>query len=162
MSRGGHPFRMGRISVVGQIRTRESQPPLAPITSWVFLTSQLLLAPIAALPSPPWWWVLPLIHPVAVPPSHPRFLFRVTPGIIRLHVLLLVAIWGGILLPRLPADLAALVDVRLRWSTPFLLRFVIEAPRALSVMTPIGRNRRRTTYQCLQSRILWTSLLFPQ
>ena len=47
---------------------------------------------------------------------------------------------GGVLLPRLPAHLAALMDVRLCRSTPFLLRFIIGVPRALLVMNPIGWN----------------------
>jgi hypothetical protein len=94
VSQGGHPFCMGGILVVGRIQTRGSQPPLAHIMPRVFLIPRLLLAPITALPSPPWWRVLPLIHPVVVPPSHPRFLFRVILGIIRLCILLLVAIWG--------------------------------------------------------------------
>ena len=86
---------MGGVSVVGQIRTRGSQPPLAPITPWAFLMPWLPLAPIAALPSPPWWRVLPLIPPVPAPPSHPQFLFWVIPGIIWLCILLLAAIRGG-------------------------------------------------------------------
>ena len=45
---------------------------------------------------------------------------------------------GGVLLPHLPAHLAALVDVHLCRSTPFLLHFFIGVP---SAMNPIWRNQ---------------------
>ena len=158
---GGHPCCMGGILVVSRNRTKGSHPPLAPIMPRVFLAPWLLLAPFVALPSPPWWRFLPLIHPGMVPPSHPRFLFWVILGIIQLRVLLLAAIRGGVPLHPLLAHVAALMDVRLRRFTPFLPRFVIRVLRALSVMNAIGRNRRRMTFCCLRSHFLRTSLLCP-
>ena len=122
MSQGGHPSHMGGALLVGRIWTRGSQPPLAPIMPRASFMPRLPLAPITALPSPPWWRVPPLIPPVAASPSHPRFLFRAIPGIIRLRVLLLAAIRGGVILIRLLAHLVMLVGIRLCLSTPFLLR----------------------------------------
>ena len=108
VSLGGHPFCMGGILVVGRIRTKGSHPPLAPIMPWVFLTPWLLPAPFAALPSPPWWRFLPLIHPGVAPLFHPWSLSQVIPGFIRLRSLLLAAIWGGVPLLCLPAHVGTL------------------------------------------------------
>ncbi len=86
MSPGGHPFRMRGILVDGRIRTEGSHPLLDPIMPRVLLALWLLFAPFAALPSPLRWRFPLFIHLVPAPPFHPRFLFRVIRGIIRLGV----------------------------------------------------------------------------
>ena len=154
----GHPCCMGGILVDGRIRMKGSHPPLDPIMPRVFLALWLLLAPFAALPSPLWWRFPPFIHPVPAPPFHPRFLFRVIPGIIRLGVLLSVVIGGGALPLRLPAHVVALLAVRLHQATPFLPRYVIGALRVRSGMSLIGRSRRRMTLPFLRSRFRRTNL----
>jgi hypothetical protein len=159
VSPGGHPFCMGAILVDGRIRTKESHPPLDPIMPWVLLTLWLLLAPFTALPSPLRWQFLLFIHPVLAPPFHPRFLFRVIRGIIRLGVLLSAVIWGGALPLRLPAHMVALLAVRLRPVTPFLPRYVIGVLRVWSEMSLIGRSRRWMTFPFLRSRFLRTNFL---
>ena len=108
----GHPFRMEGMLVAGRIWTKGSHPPLIPTMPPV-LVPWLLPAPFVALPSPLRWQFPLLIHPVAAPPSYPRFLFRVVPGIIRVRVLLSVVIRGGAPLLCLPAHGVALLVVRL-------------------------------------------------
>jgi hypothetical protein len=155
----GHPFHMGRILVAGRIRTKGSHPPLDPIMPRIYLALWLLPAPFAALPSPLRWRFPLFIHPVPAPPSHPRFLFRVIPGIIRLGILLSAVIWGGALLLCLPAHVVALLAVPLRQVTPFLPRYVIGVLRVRSGMSQIGRSRRRMTFPFLRSCFLRTNLL---
>ena len=159
VSPGGHLFYMGGILVAGRIRTKGSHPLLDPIMPQVYLAPWLLPAPFAALPPPLWWWFPHLTHPVAAPPSHPWFLFRVIPGIIWLRVLLSAVSRGGAPPLHLPAHVVALLAVRLRQFTPFLPRYVIGVLRVRSGMSPIGQSRRQMTFPFLRSRFRWTNLL---
>ena len=153
---------MGGILVDGRIRTKGSHPPLVPIMPWVLLALWLLLAPFAALPSPLRWRFPLFIHPVPAPPSHPRFLFRVIPGIIRLGILLSVAIGVGALPLRLPVHVVPLLVVHIHPAPPFLPRYVIGVLRGRLEMSRIGRSRRRMTLPFLQSRFRRTNLFCHQ
>jgi hypothetical protein len=158
VSLGGHPSRMKGMLVAGRTRTKGSQTLPAP-TMLLVLVPWPLHAPFAALPSPLWWRFPLLGHPVAAPPSHPRYLFRVVPGIIQAHGHLPAVIMGGALLLRLPAHGVALLAGRRLWFTPFLPLSVIGVRRVRSGMSPIERSLHRMTFPFLRSHFRWTNLL---